>query len=124
MAKGAAKLKAAAERKRSTLLAAVATAVEEEMDAAVGTAQGHVRKDTGSLKSIIAARSTGKTSGTVAPRPELAKDESAKDAAIGARVNEYGRKRDKGKPYMTPTAMAAKRSYPTRMKAAVRKALT
>lgn len=120
----ASKLKAAVEAKRKALHSAVAAAVEEEMDDAAATAKRYVREDSGELKRIITAKSTGETSGTVAPRPELGTNDTPKNLAIEARVNEFGRKRDKGKPYMTPTAAAAKRSFPTRMQAAARKALT
>ena len=91
-----------------------ARAVEAEADAVVQDARSHVRVDEGDLQDSIEARVDG-LSADVAP--------FSAQPFIKALVNEFGRTRDPGQPYMTPAAEASRARWPTRAEEAANRAI-
>lgn len=101
--------------------ASLAEAVRDEADQVTDDARSHVRVDSGDLQQSIAPQVTG-LSAEIRPRSALS-DDSPKDHAIKAAVNEFGKSNDPGQPYMVPAAEASRNRWPTRAADAVRRAV-
>ena len=97
------------------------SAVEAEAEAVVQDARGNVRQDTGDLAGSITAQVDG-LSAEVRPRSSASSEDPA-TLAIKANVNEFGRTRDDGQPYMTPAAEASRARWPKRVEDAARQAI-
>jgi hypothetical protein len=109
---GGSDLKAKLDRLAGRMQTRLEQAVRDEADAVAADARARVRVDEGDLQGSIAAEVDG-LSATVAPRSELSSD-SEKQHAIKAAVNEFGRSRDPGQPYMVPSAEQSRQRWPQR----------
>ena len=96
-------------------------ALEDEAEAVVQDAQSNVRVESGDLRDSISAEVVG-MSADVSPRSD-ASSENAQKHAIKANVNEFGRLRDPGQPYMTPAAENSRTRWPKRAEEAVNRAI-
>lgn len=110
-------LEAALENMSGKVRAELERAVSAEADAVVRDARGHVRRDSGDLAGSITAEVSG-LAAEVRPRSS-ASDEDGRTLAIKANVNEFGRSRDPGQPYMVPAAEASRARWPGRARQAI-----
>ena len=118
---GAAGLKRALREAGGALEQELSGALGDEADEVVQDARSHVRVESGDLRDSISAEVLG-LSANVRPRSS-ASSEDARTHAIKANVNEFGRTRDPGQPYMTPAAEASRVRWPKRAEQAANRAI-
>ncbi|NWN89186.1 MAG: HK97 gp10 family phage protein [Micrococcaceae bacterium] len=97
------------------ITAELQSAVEVEAQDIENDAKSHVRVDSGDLQDSIQAE-VGDMSSDVAPRSGALEGDYEK-----AMVNEFGRSRDPGQPYMVPAAEASRARWPQRAADAVQR---
>ncbi len=116
---GTRELEAAFAKVADSVKSELADAVEAEADAVVQDARDNVRQDSGDLHDSITAEVV-RLSAEIRPRSS-ASSEDARDHAIKANVNEFGRAGDQGQPYMVPAAELSRQRWPKRARDAVKR---